>query len=52
VEIDVRDGIIAPLTRELGGNARDHKVVDITCRSFEKEGQGANPHSVGCAESS
>jgi hypothetical protein len=45
VEIDVPDGIIAHLTRECGGNVHDRHVVDVTCGSFEKETQGANPHS-------
>jgi hypothetical protein len=45
VEIDVPDGIIAHLTRECGGNVHDHHVVDITSGSFEKETEGANPHS-------
>jgi hypothetical protein len=44
-EIDVPDGIIAHLTRERGGNVHDCGVVDVTCGSFEKETQGANPHS-------
>jgi hypothetical protein len=30
VEIDVRDGIIAHLTRECGGNVDDHNVVGVT----------------------
>jgi hypothetical protein len=45
VVIDVPDGIIAHLTRECGGNVHDCHVVDITLGSFEKETQGANPHS-------
>jgi hypothetical protein len=42
---DISDGIIARLTRECGGNVHDRHVVDITSGSFEKETQGANPHS-------
>jgi hypothetical protein len=42
---DIPDGIIAHLTRECGGNVHDRHVVDITSGSFEKETQGANPHS-------
>jgi hypothetical protein len=42
---DVPDGIIAHLTRECGGNAHDRHVVDVTSGSFEKETEGANPHS-------
>jgi hypothetical protein len=42
---DVPDGIIAHLTRECGGNVHDHRVVDVTCGSFEKEGHETNPHS-------
>jgi hypothetical protein len=45
VEIDVPDGIIAHLTRECGGNVRDRSVVEVTSGSFEKETEGANPHS-------
>jgi hypothetical protein len=45
MEIDVPDGIIAHLTRECGGNVHDRHVVDVTSGSFEKETQGANPHS-------
>jgi hypothetical protein len=45
IEIDVPDGIIAHLTRECGGNVHDRHVVDVTCGSFEKETEGANPHS-------
>jgi hypothetical protein len=45
VEIDVRDGIIAHLTRECSGNVHDCHVVEVTCRSFDKETHGANPHS-------
>jgi hypothetical protein len=41
----VPDGIIAYLTRECGGNVHDRHVVEVTCGSFEKETQGANPHS-------
>jgi hypothetical protein len=48
VEIDVPDEIIAHLTRECDGNVPDHHVVNITCGSFEKETQGANPHSTAC----
>jgi hypothetical protein len=43
---DVPDGIIAPLTREYGGNVHDRQTVAITCGSLEKETQGANPHPV------
>jgi hypothetical protein len=43
-EINVPDGIIAHLTKECGGNAHDRQV-DITSGSFEKETEGANPHS-------
>jgi hypothetical protein len=42
---DIPDGIIAHLTRECGGNVHDGHVVDVTCGSFEKEIEGANPHS-------
>jgi hypothetical protein len=42
---DIPDGIIAQLTRECGGNVHDHLVVDVTSGSFEKETNGANPHS-------
>jgi predicted nucleic acid-binding Zn-ribbon protein len=42
---DIPDGIIAHLTRECGGNVHDHHVVDVTSGSFEKETEGANPHS-------
>jgi hypothetical protein len=45
LDIGVPDGIIAHLTREWGGNVHDHNVVEITCGSFEKETEGANPHS-------
>jgi hypothetical protein len=45
VEIDVPDGTIAHLTRECGANVHDRHVVDVTCGSFEKETEGANPHS-------
>jgi hypothetical protein len=45
VEIDVPNGIIAHPTRELGGNVHDCHVVDITSGSFDKETDGANPHS-------
>jgi hypothetical protein len=45
ITIDVPDGIIAHLTRECGGNVHDRHVVDVTCGSFEKETEGANPHS-------
>jgi hypothetical protein len=43
--LNVLDGIIAHLTREYGGNVHDRHVVDITSGSFEKETNGANPHS-------
>jgi hypothetical protein len=43
--LNVPDGIIAHLTRECGGNVHDAKVVDISCGSFEKETDEANPHS-------
>jgi hypothetical protein len=43
--IDVPDRIIAHWTRECGGNVHDRHVVEVTCGSFEKETQGANPHS-------
>jgi hypothetical protein len=42
---DVPDGIIAHLTRECGGNVHDRHVVDVTYGLFEKETDGANPHS-------
>jgi hypothetical protein len=42
---DIPDGIIAHLTRECGGNVHDHHVVDVTCKSFEMETVGVNPHS-------
>jgi hypothetical protein len=42
---DVPDGIIAHLTRECSGNVHDRNVVDVTSGSFEKEIEGANPHS-------
>jgi hypothetical protein len=42
---NVPDGIIAHLTRECGGNVHDRKVIEVTSGSFEKETQGANPHS-------
>jgi hypothetical protein len=45
VEIDVPDGIIAHLTRECGGNVHDRNVIEVTSGSFEKEIDGANPHS-------
>jgi hypothetical protein len=45
VETDVPDGIIARLTRECGGKVDDHQIVEVTWGSFEKETQGANPHS-------
>jgi hypothetical protein len=44
-EIDIPDGIIANLTRECGGPVHDRNVVDVTGGSFEKETNGANPHS-------
>jgi hypothetical protein len=52
VEIDVPNGIIAHLTRECGGNVHDRHVVDITYGSFEKEIDGANPHSGAYADNS
>jgi hypothetical protein len=42
---DSPDGIIVHLTRECGGNVHDFHLVDVTCGLFEKETQGANPHS-------
>jgi hypothetical protein len=42
---DIPDGIIAHLTRECGGNVDGYQVVEITCGCFEKETEGANPHS-------
>jgi hypothetical protein len=42
VEIDIPDGIIAHLTREWGGNVHDRHVVDVTCKSFQKDNCGAN----------
>jgi hypothetical protein len=45
---DVPDGIIAHLTRECGGNVHDRNVVDVTSGSFEKEIDGADPHSGVC----
>jgi hypothetical protein len=42
---DIPDGIIAHLTRECGGNVHDRHVVEVTSGSFEKERNGANPHS-------
>jgi hypothetical protein len=45
MKIDVPDGIIAHLTRECGGNVHNRNLVDVTSGSFEKETQGANPHS-------
>jgi hypothetical protein len=42
---DVPDGIIAHLTRECSGNVHDCHVVEVTSGSFEKETEGANPHS-------
>jgi hypothetical protein len=42
---DIPDGIIAHLTRECGGNVHDCHVVEVTCGSFEKETEGASPHS-------
>jgi hypothetical protein len=45
VEIDVRDGIIAHLTRECGRNVHDHHIVDVACESFERDTKGANPQS-------
>jgi hypothetical protein len=45
VETDVPDGIIAHLTRECGGNVHDRRAVDVTSGAFEKEADGANPHS-------
>jgi hypothetical protein len=44
-KFDVPDGIIAHLTSECGGNVHDRHVVDVTSGSFEKETNGANPHS-------
>jgi hypothetical protein len=45
---DIPDGIVARLTRECGGNVHDRGVVDIACGSFEKETEGADPHSGAC----
>jgi hypothetical protein len=45
VPLGVPNGIIAHLTRECGGNVHDNYVVDVTSGSFEKETNGANPHS-------
>jgi hypothetical protein len=45
MEIDVPDEIIAHLTRECRGNVHDRHVVGATSGSFEKQTQGANPHS-------
>jgi hypothetical protein len=42
---DTPDGIIGHLARDCGGNLRNYDVVDVTCRSFEKETQGDNPDS-------
>jgi hypothetical protein len=44
-QFEVPDGIIAHLTSECGGNVHDRQVVDIPCGSFEKETNGASPHS-------
>jgi hypothetical protein len=44
-ELDIPDGIIAHLTRDCGGNVHDRHVVEVTSGSFEKETEGANPHS-------
>jgi hypothetical protein len=41
----VRDGIIAQLTRECGGNVHNGQVVNVISRSFEREIEWANPHS-------
>jgi hypothetical protein len=38
---------IAHLTRECGGNVHDGHAVEVACRSFEKEAEGANPHFGG-----
>jgi hypothetical protein len=42
---DIPGGIIAHLTRECGGNVHDRNVITVTSGSFERETQGANPHS-------
>jgi hypothetical protein len=42
---DVPDGIMAHLTRKCSGNVHDRHVVEVTSGSFEKETQGASPHS-------
>jgi hypothetical protein len=42
---DIPDGIIAHLTRECRGHVHDRNVLEVTSGSFEKESNGANPHS-------
>jgi hypothetical protein len=44
-EYGVPCGIITYLTRECGRNVHDCQVVEVTSGSFEKETEGANPHS-------
>jgi hypothetical protein len=41
----IPDGIIAHLAKERGGNVHDRRVVEVTSGPFEKETEGANPHS-------
>jgi hypothetical protein len=38
------DGAVVP-EADSDGNVHDHKIVDVTCGSFEKETAGPNPHS-------
>jgi hypothetical protein len=45
ITVDVPDGITTHLMRECRGNVHDRRVVGVTCGSFEKETEGANPHS-------
>jgi hypothetical protein len=44
-QFDLPDGIIAHVTRKCGRNMHDCHVVDVTSGSFERETNGANPHS-------
>jgi uncharacterized protein YukE len=44
-KFDLPDGIIAHLARGCGGNVHNCHIVEVTSGSFEKETQGANPHS-------
>jgi hypothetical protein len=44
-ELNVPDGIIAPLTMECGGNVHDPHVVHVMCGSFEKERFEASEHT-------